>query len=265
MRTTRLRNNETTSQRKSNANLRKGDAKQRDYEPVKEQCETTKGRCETTRLRNNEIAKQRKSDAMRNSKMVMRNNERAMRNNETAEQRNCETTKLRKGEMTLSGHHIHENKISCSCSRWHQTRDIETILGECQINVCYVCDAGPALTQHFNLWLGRCWNAMVTQIWNSLIRTRAVSLNKMIPLNGTPGHILSHKSQFQKAIEVKYVIFRYFLGRHLELHKKYYNLAIENSLNRFHDLLNVGLDTKIVFLSWSRSKICPIMNLWWFR
>ena len=71
----------------------------------------------------------------------------------------------------------------------------------------------------------------------------------MIPLNGTPEHSLSHKSQLQKAIEVKYVIFRYFLGRHLELNKKYYNLAIENSLNRFHDLLNVGLDTKIVFLS----------------
>ena len=46
---------------------------------------------------------------------------------------------------------------------------------------------------------------------NSLIRTRAMSLNKMIPLNGSPGHILSLKSQLRKYVEVKYVIFRHFL------------------------------------------------------
>ena len=84
---------------------------------------------------------------------------------------------------------------------------------------------------------------------NSMIRTRVMSLNKMIPLNGSSGHILGHKSQLQKCIDVKYVIFRHFFGRHLELHEKYYNLAIENSFNRFLDLLNVRLDTKIVFLS----------------
>ena len=61
---------------------------------------------------------------------------------------------------------------------------------------------------------------------NSLIRTQAMSLNNMIPLNGSSGNILSHKSQLQKCIEVKYVIFCHFFGRHLELHKKYYNLAV---------------------------------------
>ena len=82
-------------------------------------------------------------------------------------------------------------------------------------------------------WQFLCYQPNVT----SLDRTRDMSLNKMIPLNGSPGHILSLKSQLQNYIEVKYV------------HKKYYNLAIENSFNRFLDLLYVGLDTKIVFLS----------------
>ena len=58
---------------------------------------------ETTKVRNNE-------KTMRNSERVMRNNEKAMRKNETAKQRNCETTRcettrLRKGEKTLPGHH----------------------------------------------------------------------------------------------------------------------------------------------------------------
>ena len=37
-------------------------------------------------------------------------------------------------------------------------------------------------------------------------------------------------------------------GHHLELHKKYYILAIENSFNRLLGHLNVGLDTQIFFL-----------------
>ena len=32
----------------------------------------------------------------------------------------------------------------------------------------------------------------------------------------------------------------FFFGRHLELHKKYYNLAIENSFNRFLDHINAS-------------------------
>ena len=78
---------------------------------------------------------------------------------------------------------------------------------------------------------------------NSLMRTRDISLNKMIPLNGSRGDILSHKSQLIKCIEVKHFYFLFF-GRHLELHKEYNNLAIENSFNRFFGHLNVGLDTK---------------------
>ena len=34
-----------------------------------------------------------------------------------------------------------------------------------------------------------------------------------------------------------------FFGRHLELHKKYYNLEIEYSFNRFLDHLNVHVGT----------------------
>ena len=51
-----------------------------------------------------------------------------------------------------------------------------------------------------------------------------------------------------------------FFGRHLELHKKYYNLAIANIFNRFLELLDVGLDTKIIFLSRLRGKIYNILN-----
>ena len=40
-------------------------------------------------------------------------------------------------------------------------------------------------------------------IVNSLIMTRDMSLNKMIPLNRSPGDILNHKSQLQKCIDVK--------------------------------------------------------------
>ena len=67
-------------------------------------------------------------------------------------------------------------------------------------------------------------------IVNSLIMIREMSLNKMIPLNGSPGDILNHKSQLQKCIDVKYVIFLHLFRRHLRLHKKYYNLAIELQL-----------------------------------
>ena len=59
----------------------------------------------------------------------------------------------------------------------------------------------------------------------------------------SPGDILSHKSQLQKYIVVKYVFFGNVFGRHLELHKKYYNfykLVNENSFTRFLGHLNVG-------------------------
>ena len=56
-------------------------------------------------MRNNETTKQRAMQnserAMRNSERSMQNNKRAMLSNETAKQRNCETTKLRKGEMAM--------------------------------------------------------------------------------------------------------------------------------------------------------------------
>ena len=45
------------------------------------------------------------------------------------------------------------------------------------------------------------------------------------------------------------IFFLILFGRYLELHKKYYNLAIENIFSRFLVNLNVGLDTKIAFLS----------------
>ena len=46
------------------------------------------------------------------------------------------------------------------------------------------------------------------------------------------------------------IILNYSINQtNLELHKTQYNLAIENSVNRFIDHLNVGLDTKIVFIS----------------
>ena len=89
------------------------------------------------------------------------------------------------------------------------------------------------------------WQFLLNRlIVNGLIMTRDMCLNKMIPLNGCPGDILKHKSQLQKCIDVKYVIFRYFFRRYLGLHDKYYNLAIENSFNRFLDPLNVGLEAK---------------------
>ena len=58
------------------------------------------------------------------------------------------------------------------------------------------------------------------------------------------------------------IFFLILFGRYLELHKKYNNLAIENIFSRFLVNLNVGLDTKIVFLSLLRGKVCSIMNLW---
>ena len=52
------------------------------------------------------------------------------------------------------------------------------------------------------------WQFILYQlIVNSLIMTRDMALNKMIPFNGGPGDILNHKSQLQKCIDVKYVIF----------------------------------------------------------
>ena len=67
--TTNVRNNERTKQRNCvttkgrDWKQRKGDAKLRDYKTPVGRCETTIERCETTRLRNIETAKQRKSDA----------------------------------------------------------------------------------------------------------------------------------------------------------------------------------------------------------
>ena len=53
---------------------------------------------------------------------------------------------------------------------------------------------------------------------------------------------------------VKICIFCHFFGRHLELHKKYCNLAIENSFNICLDLLNVILVTKIFFqIAWGNA------------
>ena len=44
--------------------------------------------------------------------------------------------------------------------------------------------------------------AIYQLIVNSLIMTWDMSLNKMIPVNGSPGDILNHKSQLQKCIDV---------------------------------------------------------------
>ena len=90
-----------------------------------------------------------------------------------------------------------------------------------------------------------------------------MSLNKIVVFMGAIVLVWSFNRHVKMVtVEENMQLFVVFMSAILDLHNQTYNFVIENISNGFLDDQNVGLATKITFLSWLGWMIWSIMRFW---